>query len=141
MSDIERARALLESEGYTCVLCLGDEFECSRRRGVAPLAALVDSGKDYSGWSAADKVVGRATAFLYALLGVRAVSAGVISRGALEVLRVAGIYVEYGTLADHIINRTGDGMCPFEAAVQSVDEPQEAYKVIRGKMLQMGIDI
>ena len=64
------ARAMLESGGYTCVLCRGDAILTDKRRGVRPLLDLLDSRENFVGYSAADKVVGKAAAFLYQLLGV-----------------------------------------------------------------------
>ena len=67
--DLENAKKILSDGSYTCVLCKGKDTVSSSFRGVKPLLDLLDSGKDFSGYSAADKVVGRATAFLYCLLG------------------------------------------------------------------------
>jgi hypothetical protein len=86
-------------------------------RGVKPLVIWLSSGEDFHGFSAADKVIGKATAFLYVLLGVKAVYASVISEGALDVLTKNGIDTQYGCVVEHIINRAGDGICPFEQAV------------------------
>ena len=73
MSDLENAKQILLEGGYTCVLCRGKEIYTATARGVRPLVDWLDSGLDLRGFSAADKVVGRATAFLYVLLGVRTV--------------------------------------------------------------------
>ena len=70
MHDLEKARSLLERENYTCVICHGEDVITDRRRGVRPLLELLESGKDLHGYSAADRVVGKAAAFLYCLLGV-----------------------------------------------------------------------
>jgi hypothetical protein len=91
------------------------------------------------GYSAADKVVGRATAFLYVLLGVSDLYAAVVSRPALDVLISHGISVEYGKCVDNIINRSGDGICPFESAVMNITTPDAAYTAIIEKMRSMGI--
>ena len=64
-ADLTRARALLAQGEYTVVLCRDDVTYTDTRRGVAPLLALLDSGTDVGGFSAADKVVGKAAAFLY----------------------------------------------------------------------------
>ena len=140
MSDIKRAKKMLSQGGYTCVLCRGEESLTFTLRGVRPLVELLQSGRDCRGYSAADKVVGRATAFLYVLLGVRCVFAKVISRAALSVLEAAGVCVEFETLTDNIINRAGDGICPFEAAVLDIDNAETAYSAILAKMKAMGID-
>lgn len=139
--DRNRAKELLLAEGFTCVLCRGDEVHTSTLRGVKPLVQWVESTLDLHGFSAADKVVGKATAYLYVLLGVRALYAHVISVSALAVLEEQGIGVAYGTLVEHIINRAGDGICPFEAAVMGIREPGAAYTAIRAKMREMNITL
>ncbi len=139
MNELNKAKQRLHTGGYTCVLYSRERTECSTLRGVKPLVAWYATGESYAGFFAADKVVGKATAFLYVLLGVRAVYADVMSTSALEVLQGAGIDTEYGTLVAHIINRTGDGICPFEAAVLDVRCAQNAYGVIRAKMDELHI--
>ena len=94
MTDLERAREKLSEGGYTCVLCRGDQMHVAIARGVAPLVRWLDSGDDFTGFSAADKVVGKATAYLYCLLGVRAVHAVVMSSPARAVLEAYGVAAE-----------------------------------------------
>lgn len=133
----EQARSLLETGAYTCVLCRNADVYTATERGVKPLLNWLDSGLDLKDFSAADRVVGRATAFLYCLLGVREVYAQVMSRPAADVLRAAGIAAEYSQLVDGIINRKGTGPCPFEAAVLDIQDPLEALNAIHKKMEQM----
>ena len=130
MTDLQRAKQILNDGGYTCVLVKQTDSFHSLERGVKPLVGLVQSGKSYKGYCAADKVVGKATAFLYTLLNVKAVHANVISQAALEVLKPSGIEVYFDTLTDHIINRKGDGICPFEQAVLFETDAQKAYIII-----------
>ena len=110
MTDIEHAKQLLTGEGYTCVICRGDNIHTSEKRGVAPLIELLDSNIDVRGYSAADKTVGKAAAMLFVLLGVE---------------------VEY------IINRKKDGMCPMEKAVMDIDDPAEAPTKIKETIEKM----
>lgn len=133
MTDLLNARFHLDSGSYTCVLCKGDDVHFATERGVKPLLHWLDSGMDFHGYSAADKVVGRATAFLYCLLGVKAVYANVMSRPAAAVLAEQGIDAHWGNLVEGIINRRGTGPCPFEAAVLDIREPREALTAIRVK--------
>lgn len=136
MKDLIKAKSLLESGNYTCVLCHGEECFTSTQRGIAPLMDWFDRPYDYREFCAADKVVGKATAYLYALMYVKAVYARVISVAALEVLDYFGIAVEYDELVDNIRNRLGDGDCPFEKAVAdvSIAAPHIAYAIICEKM-------
>lgn len=141
MTDTEKAKKLLESQDMTCVLCKEETTYTTTLRGVKPLVQWLENGTDLKGFSAADKVVGKATAFLYQLLGVKEVYAHVMSKSALEVLKAAGIDAQYGKLVEHIINRKGDGICPFEAAVLDIRTADTARTAIREKMKEMNISL
>ena len=138
---LTKAKAILESGGYTCVFTDGTNVYASMLRGVKPLVQFVESGSIPSGLSAADKVVGKATAYLYVLLKVQEIYAQIISELAVEVLQAHGIPVQYGKKVPNIINRKGDGICPFEAAVMEITEPVKAYDAILHKMQEMNITI
>ena len=135
--NLQNARNLLESGNYTCVVCRNDRVYTTSQRGVAPLLHWLDSDLDLSGFSAADRVVGRGAAFLYCLLGVKEVYSKVMSRPAEQVLEAHEIHAEAETFVDGIINRTGTGPCPFEAAVMDITDPAEALTAIRNKRRQL----
>lgn len=135
-ADLDRAAALLAGGTYTCVLCRGEETVACTERGVKPLLGLLDGGSDLNGFSAADKVVGKAAAFLYVLLGVSEVYAPVMSEPAARVLRAHGIEPRYDVLAERIMNRAGTGLCPMETAVAELSEPREALAAIRRRLAE-----
>lgn len=141
MNDLTAARTQLDSGSFTCVLCRDAVTYTATERGVKPLVRWLTEGTPLSGFSAADKVVGKATAYLYCLLGVKAVYAHVMSRSAALVLEENGIRAEAGTLVENIINRQGTGICPFEAAVLDIRTPEEALPAIRAKMEQLHITL
>ncbi|MBE5780365.1 MAG: DUF1893 domain-containing protein [Clostridiales bacterium] len=130
MTDLLRAKEQLKQGDYTCVLCKGDTFHHSYERGVAPMVALIRQGVDVAGFSAADKVVGKAAALLFVLAKVKEVYADVMSEGAVEMLKKYGIPHSYGALTHHIINRTGTDYCPMEKTVWEIDDPQAAYDAV-----------
>lgn len=136
-NDLIRVRNLLHSEGYTCVLIRDSAIHFSTERGVKPLVSLLQGGADVRGFHAADKVVGKATAFLYCLLGVSSVYAPVISTAALEVLRRYGVHTEFDLEVPFIWNRRRTGSCPMEAAVRDISDPQEAYAAILQTLASM----
>ena len=137
MNHLITAWNLLESGNYTCVVCKEDTIYTTTHRGVAPLLNWLDGGTNLTGFSAADRVVGRGAAFLYCLLGIKEVRARVMSYPAMEVLRAYGIRAEADTFVDNIINRAGTGPCPFEAAVMHIQKADEALVAIRAKRRQM----
>ena len=129
--NLKNALELLNSGDYTCVVCRDDIVYTTNQRGVAPLLTWLDNGTNLEGFSAADRVVGRGAAFLYCLLKVRAVYARVMSHPAAQVLQNHGILAEAENYVEGIINRSGTGPCPFEAAVLEIRDPQEALTAIR----------
>ena len=130
MSNINIARNILETTDCTCVFCKGETVLTDNRRGVRPLLDLLESKKVLSGFAAADKVVGKAAAYLYSLLGIKTIHAGVISEPALAVLKEHSIIVTFGSLVPSIRNRTQDGPCPMEHAVWNLQDPQDALAAI-----------
>ena len=130
-NDIVRAKEILTEGGFTCVLIKGGTVFSSRERGVKPLLSLLDSKENCKGCFAADKVVGKAAAFLYILLGAKALYASVISAPALELLKSYKIDVSYETTVEMIRNRTETGYCPMEQATLNLSEPNEALRAIR----------
>ena len=125
-------------DGYTCtILQRGAPVYQSRERGVRPLLALIDAGADVHGCTAVDSIVGRAAALLYVYLGIAAVTADVMSVGAREVLTAHGIETAARTIADHIINRRGDGLCPMEQAVRDLTDCAAAPAVLRRRIEEL----
>lgn len=135
--DLVNAVKILNKENYTCVLCCGDNQYTSAKCGVKPLLDWLESGMDFNGFSAADKVVGNAAAFLYVLLGVKAVYALVISEAAIHTLKENGVEIQYDLAVKYIVNRTGDGCCPMEECVKGLSDPKKALCAIRIKLKEL----
>lgn len=140
-NDLSIARQHLTTGDYTCVIRRDDIEYTTQERGVKPLVRWLTEGTDLRGFSAADKVVGKATAYLYCLLEVKEVYAHVMSVSAAKVLAENGIAATQGKLVENIINRQGTGICPFEAAVLEIHSPREALTAIREKMQKMNITL
>ena len=135
--DLALAKQLLTTEEHTCVLCRNDRIYTSTRRGVAPLLDWLDSDLDLRGFSAADRVIGKATAYLYCLLGVKEVFARVISRPATQVLENHGIPAHWDMLVEGIQNRQKTGPCPMEHATRNCTTPEEALTAVRETLKQL----
>ncbi len=132
--DFQKAKEEFNTGKYTLIICKDKDIIKSDITGIRPLMNLIDTKKDYKDYSAADKIVGRAAAFLYSLLHIKNLYGEVMSKGAIEILKNAGIYYEYKTLTDFIENRTKTGICPMDEAVKNIDNPIDACEAIRNKM-------
>jgi len=132
--ETEKAASLLRSGNYTCVLIKDSSIYTSTERGVKPLLDIIIAGNQYDGCVAADKVIGKAAAFLYVLIGAREIYAGIISKAALAVLREHGIDVSCDLEVDAIRNRTNTGFCPMEQATSETSSLEEAFMIIKEKV-------
>lgn len=130
MNDIEKAKNFLRND-VTCAVSHGDRIMTSLTIGISPILDWIDGGYDLKGWSAADRVVGRAAALLMVYAGIIEVYADVMSRGAVQIFNEYGIKYSYNTLTDVILNRTQTDWCPMELAVQNLDQPSAALDAIR----------
>lgn len=135
--DLAQAQQLLIEQRLTCII-FGDEVVyTSTERGIRPLLRLIETGVRLNGLSAVDKVVGRAAAFAYVILGISRLHAGVISIPAREILRQHQITVTYDTLTEFIQNRAGNGRCPLESAVLDIEDSGEALTAIRRRLAEL----
>ena len=139
-TDLDLARALLiANKDATLVAVRGDEIVVCRDRGVKPLLKMVAEGRSLKGFSVADKVVGKAPALLYAVLGPEAVFSPVMSWTGRAVLLAAGIFVSHDVLVPHISNRAKSGQCPMDESVINIWEPYEAVGVLEERARQMAL--
>lgn len=127
-SDLACAQAALQ-EGHTCAFCIDGAVTASDERGILPLLRLCDDPPP-RGFCAADKIVGKAAAMLYAHLGASAVYADVLSNAGEAVLRAHGVYCACKTKTDAIINRKGDDICPMEKRVADIEDIEEGVKCL-----------
>lgn len=112
----------------------GRVIHTSAENGVRPLLGALQL---ISGAVVADRIIGRAAAFLAVYGGAAAVYGHIMSRPAMDVLREHNIPFEYGTEVSHILNRAGTGPCPMEALVLEISSPAAAYEAILAKVRQM----
>lgn len=132
-------KELAQSTCSTLAIINGEKYFTSSKRGVRPLyEALTESPDILKNGYAADKITGRASAWLMVLGGVKALYTSVISESALQVLENAGIEVRYDVKVDHIINRSGDGICPMEKATMDCQTPQQAFSAITDELKRLG---
>ncbi|MBQ8504203.1 MAG: DUF1893 domain-containing protein [Clostridia bacterium] len=136
-ADTLKAKEILNEGDFTLVFCQGHNIITSADRGVSPLMKLLEDGKDYSDYSAADKVVGGAAAYLYVLLGIKEVYALTLSERARLVFEKYGILYFSCRLVPYIVNRKGDGPCPMEEATKNATDPEDALRRIREKLIKM----
>jgi hypothetical protein len=107
----------------------------SASKGVRPhLEAINALGAHLRNTTMVDKIVGRAAALLILYSGAAEVHAGVINPGGRKLIEDAGVKLSFDMEIDHIKTVEGRIFCPFEAMVQGIDNPVQAYRAIVEKM-------
>ncbi|MBD8960997.1 MAG: DUF1893 domain-containing protein [Ruminococcaceae bacterium] len=81
--------------------------------------------------------MGKAAAMLLEKYGVSEIYAQVTSKYAVAYLNDKNTVLTYDIKVDHIINRSGTGMCPMEKAVLNVNNADEGEKLIRDTINSM----
>lgn len=135
MNEFEKVKKMLEQEEVTFSAVTKNGLITSSLRGIAPMMNLLQEDEaSLSDACVADRVIGRAAAFL--LLKGRAAKlyAKVISRHALDILEKSQIEVVYDKCVPYIVNRKGDGMCPMEECVLNTEDADEAYRLLSEKL-------
>ncbi len=131
-ADLEYAKKALTENKLTFVIVNDKKIIAkSAERGVAPFFSAVHL--KVQGASVADKIVGKAVAFLSVYADIAAVYSPVMSQPAYNLLREHDIYAEADTTVPMIMNRNKNGQCPIEKLIWDCNSPKEAYKVLKKK--------
>lgn len=127
---------ILKAEELTCVVLQKQRLYKEHANGILPILHLLDQGQ-LQGAQLVDKVIGKAAALLMVRGEVRQVHACVISSHALEIFQQYNLPVTYDEQVPYIINRIKTGMCPMEACVMDVNDPELAEQLLRKKVTEM----
>ncbi len=130
-SDIQIAKKLFYTKGCSLVLCKDEKTECFADGGIELLIKLVESGKNYSSYSVCDRIVGRAAAFLYVLMGIKEVHAKVMGRLAIQILDRAQILYSADQFVDFIKDLKDVELNEVEDAVVRSGSPKVAFQDIK----------
>ena len=129
----------LEEEGVTFAARQGDKIKVSKESGISPMIrSLLQSPEGLKGAFVADRVIGRAAAFLLVYGEVKGLHAKLISSHAKEVLLRYGLPFEYEEEVPYIKNRRQDGMCPMEQSVLNTENAEKAFEILCEKWKAMG---
>ncbi len=132
--DLEYAKEVFRKKRLAFVIVKDKEILAeSREKGVTPFLHTVQR-KNVEGASLADKVVGKAVAFLSVYAGIASVYTKVISSPAGEVFQDYDVHVEADEVVPMIKNRKGDDQCPIEKMILTCETPEEAYTVLKKKV-------
>ena len=104
--------------------------------GIKPILEAIEELREVVNNSViGDRILGKASALLCRYAEVKGVYSPQATKTAIAVLIIAGIPSQIDELIPYIKNRNGDGLCPFEKMLSDVDSPEEAYNILKEKIL------
>ena len=98
--------------------------------GIKPLFKHLESGS-FNDAYVFDKITGKASALILVYGGASQLHTGVLSKEAIPVLAKYNVKYSADKITDYILNVPGNDKCPMEKMVSNIDDPQEAYKVLK----------
>jgi hypothetical protein len=133
MEDIALARSLLEGEKWDLVIVKeGQVLFSSRERGIAPFFRAVQSMEDsLHNAAVADRVIGLAVAMLCLHAQIASVYAGIVSQGALDMLKKKRVAVCTKSTVPYISNYDGTDLCPFEKLAENCQNPSQLLAALQ----------
>jgi len=128
----------LQQEQLSCIAIIGESEYTSTLKGIAPLLIPLKENPDFfKDAIVIDRVIGKSAAFLLIKGRIKALHAVIISQHALDLLNQHQIPVTYDKLVPYIINNTKTSMCPMEASVLDITDPEVAYTTLIAKVESM----
>ena len=105
--------------------------------GIRPILEVIEGLKDeIQGSIVGDRILGKASALLCRYSKVKGVYSPHATKTAIAILIMAGIPSQIDEMIPYIKNRDGSDVCPFEKMLSDIDSPEEAYKILKEKVLR-----
>lgn len=132
MTGLADLKEVLIKEELTCVLAEENGIILrSKEKGVMPLYNFIQrEGVSESSLLMADKIVGKAAAYLALYAGVKYLYTHKISKGGLYILQRHGVEVSYDKVVPYIYNRMKTGQCPMESGLEGITQIEEAWHIL-----------
>ena len=137
LKDLELAREqLTNSDCSIAVVSNGKIWRTKKGEGVRPLLEVIEEmGEEIHDTVIGDRILGRASALLCRYAKAQAVYSPQGTKTGIAILIMGGVPCQVDKLIPFINNRAGDGLCPFEKMLKDITDPDEAYKILKEKLL------
>lgn len=137
LRDIELAREVLSTTDCSIVvISYGKIWKKKTGLGIRPILETIEEmGEDIHGSIIGDRILGRASALLCRYAKAQGVYSPQGTKTGIALLIMGGVPCQVDELIPFIKNRANDGLCPFEKMLKDVTSPEEAYKILKEKVL------
>ena len=137
IKDLKLAREVIETtDNSIVVISSGKIWKTKKGEGIRPLLEVIEEmGEDIFDSVIGDRILGRASALLCRYAKAHAVYSPQGTKTGIAILIMGGVPCQVDRLIQFINNKAGDGLCPFEKMLKDVIDPDEAYKILKDKLL------
>ena len=134
--DLGIAKSRLQSKELTLVIVKNKEliFETKKTGLIGFIEAIEMNGILLKNSSVADKVVGKAIAFLCVYSKVVSVYAEVVSVEAKKLLEKNKIMLKWSMIVKEILDTKKNTTCPFEMKAKNMDDPTQFYFEVKNSI-------
>lgn len=135
--DLELAREVLSNTDCSIVVVnYGKIWKQKTGEGIRPILETIEEmGEDIQGSVIGDRILGRASALLCRYANAQGVYSPQGTKTGIALLIMGGVPCQVDQLIPSIKNRDGNGLCPFEKMLKDVTSPEEAYKILKEKVI------
>ena len=136
IENMDLARGVLvETDCSIVVVKDGEVLIKKKGDGIRPILEVIEELKEkIQGSIVGDRILGKASALLCRYSKIKGVYSPQATKTAIAVLIIAGIPSQIDEMIPYIKNR-GD-VCPFEKMISDIDSPEEAYEILKEKVLR-----
>ncbi len=137
IKDMNLARIILSSEDYSIVVIQDGKILIHKKGdGIKPILKVIDElGDEMQDTVVGDRILGKASAFLCRYSKVKGVYSPQATKTAIAILIIGKISCQVDEMIPVIKNKSGDGLCPFEKMLKNVESPEEAYRILKEKVI------
>lgn len=137
VNDLELARKIISTTDYSfVVISCGKIWKQKRGEGVGPIMETIEEmGENIYDSVIGSKILGKASALLCRYAKAQAVYSPQGTKTGIALLIMGGIPCQVDQLIPSITNKEGNGLYPFEKMLKNVTSPEEAYKILKEKVI------
>jgi len=137
VKDLELAREILSTTDCSIVvISYGKIWKEQTGEGIRPILETIEEmGEDIHGSIIGDRILGRASALLCRYAKAQGVYSPQGTKTGIALLIMGGVPCQVDELIPFIKNGPGDELCPFEKMLEDVILPDEAYKILKEKVI------
>lgn len=136
--DLELAREILSTTDCSIVVISYRKiWKKKTGEGIRPILETIEEmGENIHGSIIGARILGRASALLCRYAKAEGVYSLQGTKTGIALLIMGGVPCQVYELIPFIKNRSGDDLCPFEKMLEDVISPDEAYKILKEKVIE-----